>query len=126
MYGVKFLAIRSVSGWITTLAVMVLVLFGVSTATYKKGLEELAEKSSVQLDLFVLYLRGVLGKYESLPELLARDKNLVGFLINPGGRERIEAFNRYLQTVNDISNASDTYLMNKDGLTIAASNWRRV
>ncbi|MEE4314925.1 MAG: ATP-binding protein [Desulfofustis sp.] len=124
MYGVKFLAIRSVSGWITTLAVMVLVLFGVSTATYKKGLEELAEQSSVQLDLFVLYLRGVLGKYESLPELLARDKNLVGFLINPGGRERIEAFNRYLQTVNDISNASDTYLMNKDGLTIAASNWQ--
>ncbi|MBE0583873.1 MAG: sensor histidine kinase [Desulfofustis sp.] len=124
MYSVKFLAIRSVSGWITTLAVMVLVLFGVSTATYKKGLEELAEKSSVQLDLFVLYLRGVLGKYESLPELLARDKNLVGFLINPGGRERIEAFNRYLQTVNAISNASDTYLMNKDGLTIAASNWQ--
>ncbi len=124
MNGVKFLAIRSVSGWITTLAVMVLVLFGVSTATYKKGLEELAEESSVQLDLFVLYLRGVLGKYESLPELLARDKNLVGFLINPGGRERIEAFNRYLQTVNGISNASDTYLMNKDGLTIAASNWQ--
>jgi two-component system, NtrC family, C4-dicarboxylate transport sensor histidine kinase DctB len=124
MDGVRFLAIRSASGWITTLAVMVLVLFGVSTMTYKKGLEELAEKSSVQLDLFVLYLRGVLGKYESLPELLARDKNLVGFLINPGGRERIEAFNRYLQTVNAISNASDTYLMNKDGLTIAASNWQ--
>ncbi|BDD87188.1 ATP-binding protein [Desulfofustis limnaeus] len=120
----RFLAIRSTSGWITTLAVMMLVLFGVSTVTYKNGLQDLADESSVQLDLFVLYLRGVLGKYESLPELLARDKTLVGFLINPGGQERIDALNRYLQTINDISNASDTYLVDRDGLTIAASNWQ--
>lgn len=120
----RFLTIRSTSGWITTLAVMMLVLFGVSTVTYKNGLQDLADESSVQLDLFVLYLRGVLGKYESLPELLARDKTLVGFLINPGGQERIDALNRYLQTINDISNASDTYLVDRDGLTIAASNWQ--
>lgn len=124
MHGGRFLAIRSASGWISTLAVMVLVLFGVSTVTYKNGLENLGAKSSVQLDLFVLYLRGVLGKYESLPELLARDKTLVGFLINPGGEERVEGLNRYLQTINQISDAADTYLMNKDGLTIAASNWQ--
>jgi len=120
----QFLTIRSISGWVTTLALMVLVLFGVSTTTYNKGLGELSQESSIRLELFVTYLRGVLEKYESLPELLARDKKLVNFLINPGGHDRIEALNRYLETINEISNAADTYLMDKEGLTIAASNWQ--
>lgn len=120
----RFLAFRSVSGWITLIALMVMVLFGVSMVTYKRGLEELSQEGSIRLQLFVTYLRGVLEKYESLPEMLARDKQLVNFLLNPGGRERIEAFNRYLQTINEISKSADTYLMDKEGLTIAASNWQ--
>ncbi|NNK95513.1 MAG: sensor histidine kinase [Desulfobacterales bacterium] len=120
----KFLAIRSVSGWATTLSLMVLMLFGVSTITYQKGLNKLSEVGVTRIELFVTYLRGVLTKYESLPELLARDKQLVNFLLNPGGRERIEALNKYLETINQISNTADTYLMDRDGLTIAASNWQ--
>ncbi|MGD9948971.1 MAG: ATP-binding protein [Desulfobulbus sp.] len=75
------------------------------------------------MELYISYLRGVLEKYEGLPELLATNKQLVTFLQNPGSRERINALNRYLETINNISDASDTYLMNRDGLTIAASNW---
>jgi len=120
----EFLAIRSVSGWATTLALMVLMLFWISTITYQKGLIALSEEGTVRLELFVTYLRGVLTKYESLPELLARDEQLVNFLQKPGGRERIEALNKYLETINEISNTADTYLMDRDGLTIAASNWQ--
>jgi len=120
----EFLAIRSVSGWATTLALMLLMLFWISTVTYQKGLVRLSDGGTIRLELFVTYLRGVLTKYESLPELLARDKRLVNFLLNPGGRERIEALNKYLQTINEISNTADTYLMDRDGLTIAASNWQ--
>lgn len=116
--------IRSFSAWVTLLALMVIVLFGVSATTYRRGLEELSNEGSIRLQLFVTYLRGVLEKYESLPELLARDKKLVNFLLNPGGRDRIEAFNRYLETINQISKSADTYLMDKEGLTIAASNWQ--
>ena len=124
MRGAQFLAIRSLSGWITAIAIMACVLFGVSTVTYNNGIRDLSNEGSIRLELFVTYLRGVLEKYESLPELLARDKKLVTFLLNPGGRDRIEAFNRYLETINEISNAADTYLMDKEGLTIAASNWQ--
>ncbi len=120
----EFLAIRSVSGWATTLALMVLMIFWISTITYQKGLITLSEEGVVRLELFVTYLRGVLTKYESLPELLARDKQLVNFLLNPGGRDRIEALNKYLETINEISRTADTYLMDRDGLTIAASNWQ--
>ncbi|MFP7756042.1 ATP-binding protein [Thermodesulfobacteriota bacterium B35] len=92
--------------------------------TWQRGLEDLAEDGSFRLELYVAYLQGVLEKYEGLPELLATNRRLVTFLQNPGGRERIEAFNRYLETINRISDAADTYLMDREGLTIAASNWQ--
>jgi len=120
----QFIAIRSFSGWITLIALLVMILFAVSTTTYKRGLVELSEQGSIRLQLYVTYLRGVLEKYESLPEILAGDKKLVNFLKSPGGRERIEAFNRYLETINHISKSADTYLMDREGLTIAASNWQ--
>lgn len=118
------LTARSVSGWITAITILTLVLFGVSAYVYKLELEKAALRGSIRLELFVTYLKGVLEKYESLPELLARDKQLVNFLRHPGGRDRIEAFNKYLETINDISNAADTYIMDKEGLTIASSNWQ--
>lgn len=91
--------------------------------SYRRGLENLAADGSIKLELHTTYLRGVLEKYESLPELLASDKRLTSYLVKPGGRERMKALNEYLETVNRISDASDTYLMNREGLTIAASNW---
>ena len=90
---------------------------------YRQGLSDLAANSEVRLELYISYLRGVLEKYEGLPELLATNKQLVTFLLNPGSQDRINALNLYLETINNISDASDTYLMNSDGLTIAASNW---
>ena len=123
MRAAQFLAIRSISGWITVLALLVILLFAVSTYTYKSELESFSVRGESRLELFVTYLKGVLEKYESLPELLARDEQLVNFLLNPGSKERIAAFNRYLETINGISNASDTYLTDREGLTIAASNW---
>ncbi len=96
----------------------------VSAWTYERGLTELAGQGNVRLELYINYLEGVLEKYESLPELLTIDKNLVSALLSPHEHRRIEKLNRYLETINRVSDALDTYLMNKDGLTIAASNWQ--
>ncbi len=101
-----------------------LLLFQVSKWSYRYGLENLAEEGHSRLELYVTYLQGGLEKYESLPELLATDTMMVNYLKNPGGRERIVALNRYLETINSISDAADTYLMDAEGLTIAASNWK--
>ncbi len=103
--------------------VFVGILFQVSKWSYRYGLEKLADEGSAELELYITYLRGVLEKYESLPELLARDKRMINLLKNPGGRERIIGLNKYLETINSISDAADTYLMDSGGLTIAASNW---
>ena len=96
----------------------------ISTWTYRIGLDDLTKQGDTGLNLYISYLEGILEKYESLPELLAIDKNLVRALLSPNEHRRIEKLNRYLETINKVSDALDTYLMNKDGLTIAASNWQ--
>ncbi|MGE4559495.1 MAG: sensor histidine kinase, partial [Desulfobulbus sp.] len=107
----------------TVILCLVLALWAGGIFAYQHGLDALAKEGQVRMELYISYLRGVLEKYEGLPELLATNKQLVSFLQNPGSRERINALNVYLETINNISDASDTYLMNSDGLTIAASNW---
>lgn len=94
-----------------------------SIVMYSRGLNRLSEDGVIRLELFVTYLQGILQQYESLPELLATDEQLVSALLNPSEDKRIDKLNRYLETINYISDTADTYLMDKEGLTIAASNW---
>lgn len=103
---------------------LALVLNAVAILSYRSGLAELKEQGNNRLELYINYLQGVLEKYESLPELLAIDNNLVRALLNPLEPTRIETLNKYLETINTVSDTLDTYLMNTDGLTIAASNWQ--
>lgn len=106
------------------LVIAVLVVLLVYKATYYNGVQRLSNQGQHNLELYITYLQGMLGKYESLPQLLTNDELLVKSLLNPGSRERIQELNRYLETINRVSGTSDTYLMDKDGLTIAASNWQ--
>ena len=109
--------------FLATGILLVVLVFTTARFTSRQGLRDLAGEGNARLELYVSYLQGILEKYEGLPELLATNKRLVGFMKQPGGRERIEALNRYLAVINDISDAADTYLMDREGLTIAASNW---
>ncbi len=90
----------------------------------ERSLQELQVTGERQLNIYVTHLKGQLEKFEFLPELLSTNARLVELLKRPKDRQRIDALNRYLETINTIANASDTYLMNRDGLTIAASNWQ--
>ncbi|NKN33485.1 sensor histidine kinase [Marichromatium bheemlicum] len=105
------------------LALVCAGLWGLARWAYHDGVARLAEQARTDLDLYVVHLQGLLAKYEPLPELLATNPRLTEFLRAPGGRESIVALNHYLETVNRISDATDTYLMDAEGLTIAASNW---
>lgn len=100
------------------------IVVGVGKWAYRQGVAERAEEAVTQLALYQSYLDGVLEKYAYLPQLLANDRRLITFLQSPDISDRIEAFNSYLETTNAISDASDTYIMNTEGLTIAASNWQ--
>jgi two-component system C4-dicarboxylate transport sensor histidine kinase DctB len=98
-------------------------LWQIGVWSHEIALQQLEESSRQELHRYVQHLQGQLEKYEILPGVLATNKRLVHLLQNPGDSERIEALNRYLETVNKLAGTSDTYLMDEDGLTIAASNW---
>ena len=102
---------------------LILLLWQTGHWSRQLALENLQQQNQHQLRLFVANLQGELEKYEFLPELLATNSLLINFLQNPTDVKSISDLNRYLETINEVAKASDTYLMNAEGWTIAASNW---
>lgn len=102
---------------------LIILLWQTAYWTRLSALENLEENSSHQLSLYVSNLQGQLEKYKFLPEMLSTNDQLKRMLENPTDLDRIVALNRYLETINKVADASDTYLMDANGLTIAASNW---
>ena len=91
-------------------------------AIERQAYSELDDESTNILNLFASNLEGVLAKYEYLPELLSRNAYLINALRSRNAAQ-IQETNRYLQSVALSSGASDVYLMDQEGLTIAASNF---
>ena len=100
-----------------------LVLWQGTTWISRNSVEQLAEKGRYQLNLYVSHLRGLLDKYEYLPALLSTNADARDLLAHPRDAARVDRLNRYLETIANIAGASDIYLMDRDGLTLAASNW---
>ena len=76
-----------------------------------------------QLDRFASHIINKLDKYAHLPKLIAKDGELLAALKQPSNPAQVELTNRFLQNVNDTILAADTYLLDRWGTTIAASNW---
>jgi len=117
---------RSTFLWLGAVVITIitaLILWQVAVLTKEDMLVRLFENGQQQLDLHTANLQGQLEKFEPLPELLAANKWLVDLVDDPEDDDKVDALNRYLETANAISGASDTYLMDLNGLTIAASNW---
>ncbi|MDC5848909.1 ATP-binding protein [Vibrio europaeus] len=76
-----------------------------------------------QLERFAEFISSKLDKYAHLPQLIAKDKELIGALQHPHNSAQIELTNRYLEQVNEIIQSTDAYLLDEFGNTIASSNW---
>ncbi|GAB2656495.1 sensor histidine kinase [Vibrio panuliri] len=76
-----------------------------------------------QLDRFSSHIATKLDKYAHLPKLLAQDRDIISALLTTHNSAQIDVTNRYLEDVNQVISAADTYLLDAQGTTIAASNW---
>ncbi len=83
----------------------------------------LQEQHNNWLNRFVETIDSKLDKYRHIPQLLSQDKEPVDALLSPTNSAQIEVTNRYLEQANRIIQASDTYLIDRYGNTIASSNW---
>ena len=92
-----------------------------TSATY--FLSEAEDRGRTSLNLYAENIRGWLGRYRALPRIYAQNPDVLALLNDPANERRIETVNAYLTEWNRATGASDTYLLDKTGLTIAASNW---
>ncbi len=92
--------------------------------SWRNGIEQLTAENQQQLEQFVAHLESQLARFQFIPELIAKNRLLVEALNEPENSARINLVNHFLQEVNTITGASDTYLMDNKGLTLAASNWQ--
>ncbi|MFD2176043.1 ATP-binding protein [Veronia pacifica] len=77
-----------------------------------------------QLDVFSNHIISRLEKYSPIPQLLSQNTLLLNTLSAPANAATVLKANQFLQRVNWVSQAADTYLLSKSGMTIAASNWQ--
>ncbi len=111
------------SGTVVIAIIAAFTLWQIAVLTKEDMIVRLFENGQQQLELHTANLQGQLEKFEPLPELLAANRWLVDLVGDSEDEDNVDALNRYLESVNSISGASDTYLMDPSGLTIAASNW---
>ncbi|MES9968572.1 MAG: ATP-binding protein [Candidatus Thiodiazotropha sp.] len=108
-------------GIISTLA----LTFWIAHAfNWNNGLRKLDFSNQQQLEQFVSHLESQLTRYRFIPQLVAKNALLVELLNDPTNDSLVEVVNLFLQETNEITSASDTYLMDSSGLTLASSNWR--
>jgi two-component system C4-dicarboxylate transport sensor histidine kinase DctB len=100
-----------------------IVGFGYQT-NWNAGLSDLHHNNQQQLDQFISHLQARLSRFEFVPELIAKNRLLDQLLANPHDPDLTETVNRFLEDINNVIGASDTYLMDARGMTIAASNWQ--
>ena len=106
-------------------ALLVLTFWITWSASWQQSLRELELGNQQYLEQFSGHLDSRLSRFRFLPQLVAKNRLLSDLLKSPGNLSNVQAVNRFLEEVNQITGASDTYLMNAAGLTVAASNWRK-
>lgn len=83
--------------------------------------ESVDRKASERLTLYRQTILGEYDKYRYLPYVLARDPRAT-IVLNM--QQTTESANRFLEEMAENSGAYLLYVMNTDGDTLAASNWR--
>jgi len=73
-----------------------------------------------QLVLTARAVETEISRFRALPDLAGEDARVAAALTDPAAHE---AASRYLKRVADHSGATELYLLNAQGVTIAASNW---
>lgn len=119
---------RATQGWLAfgllALAVMILATLSAGELAGRQVKKDLADQARSSALLHAAVLRSELAKHRSLPFVLAQDPDVAATL-RRRDPARIDALNRKLETLSQGTGAAVIYVLDAQGLTLAASNWRR-
>lgn len=108
---------------LSVLALFVVLMLQTADISRNQAVNELQHKTEADLNRYIITVQQKLDRFKDLPKLLSTNPDLLSVLPQADSEVASQRLNRFLEEVNDIIGASDTYLMNRRGLTVAASNW---
>lgn len=105
------------------LAVIALVTWLAHQQALTRSFQDLHDRGQNTMNLAESTIQGQLERFERLPELLADQRVIRSLLLAPRDPDLIMAANTYLRDTAELLGASDLYVMYRDGVTLAASNF---
>jgi len=103
---------------------LAIALFSVSEYSRENAINTLQMRTHADLNRYVLTMRQKLSRFRDIPQLLSTHPDLVRALRDHANSNDIARANLHLVKVNQILGARDSYIMDSQGMTIAASNWQ--
>ncbi len=119
----KAITLRRLLIWGALLAVLAVMVLTAFLVAFGLGLNQTAQRGTTTLGLTVAGIKGTLGRYRTLPQLISENRDVRAILTSQSPTSITTQVNRELKRLNDVMRASDTYVMNNSGLTVAASNF---
>lgn len=89
----------------------------------QQALVDDASRGKAQLTLYANALHTLIERYRALPAVLALDPQLRAALAGPIDATEQDALNRKLERINGAARSSTLQLLDRNGLSVAASNW---
>ncbi|WP_440108420.1 hybrid sensor histidine kinase/response regulator [Acidovorax sp. BL-A-41-H1] len=99
-------------------------MYAVGQWAWQRSLHEESDSVQRQLALYGQALAQRIDRYRTLPEVLALDAQLRDALSRPLAPAEVAQLNHKLEQASGASQSSTLTLLNREGLAVAASNWR--
>lgn len=109
---------------LAVLAGMTLCMLVTSQLVQRRALQQESQEVQRRLSLYAQALVQRIDRFRTLPEVLALDGELRAALTQPLTPATVQALNRKLEQANGASLSSTLTLIDRQGLALAASNWR--
>ncbi|APE30607.1 two-component sensor histidine kinase [Halomonas aestuarii] len=110
--------------WVLATLGLALAMWQAAQLARDQALQGLRQDAENELRLSAESLFGHLSRHDYLPELLASREMVKRFLAAPDAQDAMP-LNRLLDHFRATAGVSDIYLIDRDGDTLAASNWHR-
>ena len=106
------------------IALLAIVTYAAYRVARHVEVESLIAETSHRQELYVANLESEMRRYETLPQVVGFDPRVLHLLATtPGDASLKQAVNLQLRTVSELTGAAAIYIMNLQGMTLAASNW---
>lgn len=109
--------------WLCAVAVCAVVTLAAFETAERRGVNELRRVNTMRVEYFARSLETSLERHESLPFIVARQRDVIDYLREPRPGAQRDALNRYLRDLRAQARVAVIYLMDATGETVAASNF---